>query len=69
MNFMSNNNYITKLYLNNNGLKDVQLAHIIAGLNYQMPFTHLIIQDSNVVDMESVEQILNLTKRKIPENL
>ena len=61
-------NLIEQIFLDNNCLDADDLAHILNGLNYQHPFKSLIVSGSTF-DEECSEQVLQLLKRKMPENL
>ena len=59
---------LQKLYLDNNGLTDEQLSLVIHGLIKQTTFKVLIIQN-NQVGKQSLEEIIELVKRKPPSVL
>ena len=59
---------INKLYLDSTGLDGNNLASILEGLNYQNQVFNLTIQ-SNTINEASAAQIVDLMKRRIPDNL
>lgn len=67
-NFMMDPELINKLYLDQNGLDDTQLAIILDGFTYQSQLVNLTIQ-GNSVDEMTVERIGTMLKRKVPDNL
>ena len=59
---------LQKIYLDNNGLSDEQLSLLVHGLVKQTTFKVLIIQNNQVGNL-SLEEIVNLVKRKPPSVL
>ena len=59
---------LQKIYLDNNGLSDEQLSLLVHGLVKQTSFKVLIIQNNQVGNL-SLEEIVNLVKRKPPSVL
>ena len=65
---MNHDSLINKLYLDGNGLDGDQLGEIVEGLNYQKEIINLTVQGSTMNE-QSAEQLVNLFKRRVPDNL
>ena len=65
---MMNKNLIERLFLDNNCLDGDEMAQILTGVNNQLPFKSLTITGNNFNEA-CAELVLQLLKRKIPENL